>query len=338
LAKIAEGYLNQPMRKFRNSNNLSGGETPQIIQVFKVSIIVLLTLNAGGLIAYLALSGNKGDHPRNGDANPFASLPEFKINPQTFDTKINLEKALSQIPQSKNQTLSKASLQILRPGMTLDEVEVLLGAGKQANKEDIKIAFGNGSIKGGADGPPEDQWMNNAQKSGVTAWYQWRENDSSIFVGFAIGKRSGKLKALLSFWVERFSVSGGLYGFRTDAGFLTFGDPDQITDARDAENRKINDPKWKKGAARQLLLGRWQDSIRRICEFKSDGTLKGYAQGNSICTFRFIDEDHIEISIPETQMQPGRILRHRVLINKEELLLVWEMGNQNVLSEYKRAK
>jgi hypothetical protein len=140
----------------------------------------------------------------------------------------------------------------------------------------------------------------------VTVWYQWRADEFSIFVGFAKGKRTGKLKALLNFWVERVMTAPGLYGFLSEAGFLVQSpDPDQITDAREAQNRLINDPKWKKEKERELLVDRWQGSLRLGYDFSTDGTVKVTGVQPYTSNYRFVDDDHIEINIPAFQFQPA---------------------------------
>ncbi len=264
---------------------------------------------AGGLF------GNKG-----GDAGPFGLGGDLLAPGKPAVTAI-----------------TKNDLSKLQEGMTLEEVEAILGAGKLSDQEGMKTAFGGSS--GDPNGPPEAQWMNNGRSSGVTSWYQWRNDDLSIYVGFAPGKRSGKLKAMLSFWVERFAVSQGLYGFRSNVGFMMSGDdPDQFTDNRDAQNRVLDDPKWKKGSARQLLPGRWKDSVQAGYEFGTNSAVKAFGAVAYTGTYRFIDDDTIEITRPESQFLPGRVERYRVLVTNNELLLVYHVGRLRILQEYKRVK
>lgn len=232
--------------------------------------------------------------------------------------------------------VTKNDLSKLQEGMTLAEVEAVLGVGKATDQEGMRTAFGGTS--GGPNSPPEEQWMNNGRSSGVARWYQWRSGDLGILVGFAPGKRSGKLKAMLGLWVERVAVSPGLYGFRSEAGFMASGDPDQITDTRDAQNRVLEDPKWKKGTARMLLPGRWKDSVQAGYEFGTSGAVKTFGFGEYTGTYRFTDDDTIEITRPENRIQPGRVERYRVLVTRDELLLVSHVGRLRILQEYTRVK
>jgi DNA-directed RNA polymerase subunit RPC12/RpoP len=236
-----------------------------------------------------------------------------------------------------SKPVTKDDLPKIKGAMSLEEVQAILGPGKVADENDMKVAFGNRSMHSDK-GPPEEQWMNNGRMASVTSWYQWRSDDFSIFVGFGKGKRTGTLKALLSFWVERVSVGGGLYGFRSEPGLMLFGNPDDLTDARAAQDKVIDDPKWKGGNARQLLLGRWKNAFEFGYEFTADGIVKAVGIEKYTSTYRFIDDENIEINVPAFPFQPARIDKMRVLVNKTELILVRVIGERRDLLDYKRVK
>jgi hypothetical protein len=278
----------------------------------------LLLLIGGGAVAFFAFRSNgqgSGINPGGGLLSPSG----FGVNP--LATKANFEK--------------------LNEVMTLDEVQAILGTGKAAGEEDMAVAFGDGWARDDPKGPPAKQWMGNGRSAGVTSWYQWRNGAFSIFVGFAKGKRSGKDKALLSFWVEALNsgVQGfGVHGFRSDVGFMALGEPDQISDARSAEERKLNDAKWKKGNPRQLLVGRWQDVLACGYEFAADGRVKSFGLEEYASTYRFVDDDHIEISVPAMPLRPAHMAKYRVLVTQTELVLVREEGRKVFPLEFKRVR
>jgi len=303
----------RPPRRRRSASG-SG----MLVAWLAVAGVIVLVLLAGGVAAVIALRG-KGGNPFAPGGGPF-SASGLGLN--SLATKANFEK--------------------LNEGMTLDEVQFILGAGNLAGESEMKIAFGDGWARDDPKGPPAQQWMDNGRQAGVTSWYQWRNGNFCIFVGFAKGKRTGKDKALLSFWVERLDSGtkplAYVEGFRSDVGFLATGDPDRVTDAREAEDRRLNDPKWKKGNPRQLLLGRWQDAIHCGYEFAADGAVKSFGLYEYASTYRFIDDSHIEINVPAMPLMPSRMERLRVLVTQSELLLVREDGCRRVIVEYKRIK
>ncbi len=234
--------------------------------------------------------------------------------------------------------VSKASLDKLEDGMTLDEVKDILGPGKEATREDMDMAFGN--IIGAGQSPAE-QWERNAKNNqGKTTWYQWRSGDNSIFVGFVTGKKSGTEIALLSFFVHRL----GNNGFESSSNMMARGvaDPDVIAKARSDRIKMLNDPKWKEGKPRELLLGKWQTSPQDSYTFGADGKVQVNSfGGNYESTYKFTDDDHIQITIPANKGFPPNpqplTMSYRVLVSKDELKLL-SIPKNFVMLQYKRAK
>jgi hypothetical protein len=296
----------------------SSGGSGISITLLAIGSIALLILVVVGIFAVMAFRG-KGGSPLAAGGGMF-SPSGLGINP--LATKANFDK--------------------LDEGMTLEEVQSIVGPGKAADESDMEVAFGKGWARDDPRGPPAQQWTKNGRQAGVTSWYQWCNGDFSIFVGFAKGKRSGKDKALLGFWVERLDRGvkpiDYIEGFRSDVGFTANGDPDKVTDAHDAENRRLNDPKWKKGNPRQLILGRWRDSLACGYEFGANGLLKSFGLDEYISTYRFIDDDNIEINVPAATLKPARMERYRVLVAQNELVLVRQDGHRRVFMEYQRVR
>lgn len=220
-----------------------------------------------------------------------------------------------------NPAVNRASLDRLEAGMSLEEVQAILGTGKPAGNNDILDAFAG--FKDAAD-----KWFANSQTAGVTAWYRWQNGDESIFVGFAKGRRSGKQRALLAFWVHRTTSSLGR-GYNSDPGFTESArliDPDVLDQKRREEKKLLDDPKWKQGNPRQLLIGRFEDSIRSGYEFRANGTYESFGFGEYRSTYRFIDDQHIEITIPGgSGFPPGPktvTKQYRVFVARDELILL----------------
>lgn len=94
-----------------------------------------------------------------------------------------------------NPAVNQAAMQKLQPGMTPEQVQLALGAGRTSNQNDLREAFARHN-------ETADQWSEKGTSIGVTIWYQWRNGSESIFVGFAKGRRTGKLRAVLAIWVK----------------------------------------------------------------------------------------------------------------------------------------
>lgn len=221
-----------------------------------------------------------------------------------------------------NPAVNRASLDRLEAGMSLEEVQAILGSGKAAGHSDLIDAFAG--FKDDAD-----KWVGNSQAAGVTAWYRWQNGDESIFVGFAKGRRSGKQRALLAFWVQRSTTSSGMRGYISDPAFTESArliDPDILDQKRRDEKKMLDDPKWKQGNPRQLIIGRFEDSFRSGYEFRANGTYDSFGFFAHHSTYRFIDDQHIEIMIPGGPgFPPGAktmIKQYRVFVARDELILL----------------
>ena len=174
--------------------------------------------------------------------------------------------------------------------MALDEVNAVLGPGRLATQADMNRAFGKFSL--GAAG----KWMEAGRQAGVTSWRQWQNGDESIFVGFDKGKRTGKDRAITSFWVKPHAQ-----GFDSDLGILPLpaffgGDPDDLADERDEKNKIINDPKFKAGDPKKLLVGDGSIILTAAMSSMPTAATSAWAQiqGNK----KFTAADEIELQIP----------------------------------------
>ncbi len=237
-------------------------------------------------------------------------------------------------PQAR---ITRADLDKIVSAMTLDEVNAILGPGRLATPADMRAAFNeNRPIPISAT----DSWKRNAEIVGVKAWHQWRNGDESIFVGFAKGKKTGKERALISFWVKRLDD-----GFKANPGLLPLfriDDPDAIAEERDAEEKLTNDPKFKQGDAKKLIVGQWADEVKHGWVFRADGTFHDRSPGGDPGDYRFTAPDQIELSYkPDWPgVAPGTIHHvksFKVLVS-EDTLILRRLPGEGLTQVYKRTK
>ncbi len=223
-----------------------------------------------------------------------------------------------------NRKVTKENFEKLEAGMTLKEVEAILGSGTKSDLDDIDEAYGkdrgHGRIRAAVD-----MWRDNGQQAEVSQWYKWRNGDLSVFVGFApTDKGEG---AALSFWVEQIHVQGGR-GYNSEPGIVTAGNVNSIIRERDKIARMIEEPRWKGGDRQKLIVGSWRKGITGY-DFTADGTLKYFLGGplDYETSYRFSDGEHVEWDQPVMQFPgmkpvPPRPRRVLVLVDQNELYLV----------------
>lgn len=235
---------------------------------------------------------------------------------------------LNAAPQAK---FVRDDIHKIEAGMTVEEVNAVLGEGRVANQNDMSRAFG--TFRLGADA----KWTQAGRDAGVTTWRQWQNGDQRIFVGFGKGKRSGKDRALASFWVRPHGD-----GFESDLGILPLpaffrDDPDNVAQERDEKNKVLNDPRFKAGDPKKLLVGKWLTYRDNGFEFRADGTYDRIGrryQG----TYRFVGADEIELHIPpggEFVGGPAMTEKHKIWVSTEDLIM--QLLPHRLKLSYKRA-
>lgn len=232
------------------------------------------------------------------------------------------------VPPAK---FEKDDIHKIEPGMTVDEVNALIGEGRPANQNDMRQAFGNFAL--GADA----KWTNAGREAGVSSWRQWKNGDQRIFVGFAKGQKSGRDRAVASFWVRPLPN-----GFESDPGIMPLpaffgGDPDDIAKEREEKNKHLNDPKFKAGDPKKKILAKWLTDRDNGFEFRADGTYDRIGrryQGK----YKFVAADEIELHIPpggEFVGGPALTERHKIWVSDEELIM--QLLPHRLKLTYKRA-
>ncbi len=210
--------------------------------------------------------------------------------------------------------VTAADLDRIKIFMTRDEVEAVLGKGKEADLDTV-----------------HPNWIETGQKCRVTLWQQWKNGDDSLYVGFGQGT-SGTHRAVVSFFVEN---SRGEKSFRqeTKIGFINldpFGsDLDDLARDRAGEDKLLNSPRWLKGPAiRKSLVGSWVAIGVGHYLFKEDGTCEWHSGADRFTgTYRFTDDEHAELTIKAAPLFPGQQTdtkkqTFKVLVDQAELILV----------------
>jgi hypothetical protein len=226
--------------------------------------------------------------------------------------------------------VTAADLDKLDMFMTKGEVEALLGPGRQADIEDI-----------------HPNWIEAGRRCGATHWREWKNGETSLIVGFGQGK-SGTPRAVISFFVHNFT-RGQVVGQETKIGFLHLslvgGDLDEQARERGKQRALLKSPRWRKGPAiRKTLVGSWVAAFVGAYDFKEDGTCQGSAPGDRFAgTYRFTNDEHIELTLESEPFVPGqaprtRTLHCKVLVDDEELILIDDQFPRAAPTVYQRRK
>jgi hypothetical protein len=148
----------------------------------------------------------------------------------------------------------------------------------------------------------------------------WRKGSDHILVTFMTSKKYGDIVVMTNLYIDR---GGG----SSDGGNLS-DNPVFVERERDRieETTKVhNDPRWKKGQAKTLLVGTW-GSAKFYTEFKADGSLSLPGAGalgkpvRTLGTYKFIDEEHIQYDVPQSAFENKKV--YKVLVNEKELYLL----------------
>jgi predicted Zn finger-like uncharacterized protein len=221
----------------------------------------------------------------------------------------------------------------LLEGMTVEEVETILGPGKVCTLEDAlrTVVY--------EAGDPRRQRLVPAGLDDGTTWRVWENGGLTVVANFRKGKAG--VERLVS--VQRVShLPGGAVETRSNTG--GHADLDAVAAERVKNQQLLKDPRWKTGAAvRTALVGSWRSpkgaDARRGWDFNADGTCVhydgrfGFGEGQlgveSRGNYRFVDDAHVEIvtsnplqGFPGQQPPDPVTARYKVLVDDKELVLV----------------
>jgi predicted Zn finger-like uncharacterized protein len=221
----------------------------------------------------------------------------------------------------------------LLEGMTVGEVEAIIGPGKVCTLEDALR-----TIVYEADDPRRQRFVPAGLDDGTT-WRLWENGGLTVMANFRKGK-SG-VERLAS--VQRLShLPGGAVETRNMTG--GHADLDAVAAERVKNQQSLKDPRWKTGAAvRTALVGYWRSpkgaGARHGWDFNADGTCVHYdgrfglgedqlgveSRGN----YRFVDDAHVEIvtsnpfqGFPGQQPAAPVTQRLKALVDDKELVFV----------------
>src|SRR5687767_7548845 len=107
--------------------------------------------------------------------------------PRTVTAAMILTTCLVLTGCQRNKSLTKANFDKINPGMTLAEVQTLLGA---PGEEDPELSMAEGSSVAGAVGVGGTLESMTPKKS-ATKWYRWSSGSKTVQVAFLEGKVAG---------------------------------------------------------------------------------------------------------------------------------------------------
>jgi hypothetical protein len=239
-----------------------------------------------------------------------------------------------------NPKVDEANLNKLWAAMALDQVQTLLGPGKECDANEISRVCD-------AAFDAHHQGIGLAVTLAGTAckvqsWYHWQNGGLHVFAGFQ-KSTAGVPRLVLLQWYRQ-EPSGAFESVQAitlvDHPFAAPNALDIMAANHEAQEKLPNDPKWKTGAAiRQSLVGKWRvpsfDPVNfpslEGYDFNADGTCVriGGPGDRHPGTYHFVDDTHIEITTANDIMLLGggtgpSTRRFRVLVSAKELILVTE--------------
>ncbi len=230
----------------------------------------------------------------------------------------------------------------LKVGMSLAEVEAVLGGSRSSSENELASAIRRGGITTDLSG-----WIGSqgTLQQKITSWRKWDGKNLQAWVAF-VGTSDGE-KAALSMALVPFEHGGS----NLQTGFIQSpSDVEKESNLRKAENAVRNDAKWVRGPkAREFLTGEWSDVYADGYVFGSDGKLKEVDQftfqimeipndmfaARPGLTFRVVDDNHLEIVTPSPFLPlPGQppppayvdtrptVTAYEFYVNQDELVMI----------------
>jgi hypothetical protein len=156
-------------------------------------------------------------------------------------------------------------------------------------------------------------------------------------MGFGKGQRTGKDRALAGFWVQPHAN-----GFDSELGILPLpgffrDDPDAVAQEREEKNKILNDPKFKAGDYKKLIVAKWLTDRDNGFHFHADGTYDRIGRRYR-GTYKFVGADEIELHIPPGgEFVGGAAMteKHKIWVSTEDLIM--QMLPHRLKLSYKRA-
>jgi|GEM_PF-4335081 len=233
--------------------------------------------------------------------------------------------------------VTMANFKSLRPGMTLPEVENVLGGSRSSSEDDYRNAL----RQAGFDRSLEDTMGTYQGLLGeITAWRRWEGKDLRVWVAF-VQTKDGPRAAYST------SLTPFHGAYKSESGFIVSGarELEKASEDRSQESAIRNDPKWVRGPqARELILGEWRDERANGYVFGPNGKLTEWSvfamELNNAPSYRITGDREVEITIPSPfnpppghpsppgfVNQPPTISRYEYYVNQDELALIDVSGH-----------
>lgn len=234
--------------------------------------------------------------------------------------------------------VTPANFRSLKPGMTLPEIESILGGSRSSSANDLRD-----ELRAAYFAATElDSAMGSAPGllSQISTWRRWEGKDLRVWVAFVQAKDEPRAAFCTS--LEPF----GQKWYKHEPLFVTSGgrELDKAADNRKQEDAIRNDAKWVRGAkSRELLFGEWRDDTSVGYIFEPNGKLTEPGSSFEIPadqqpTYRIADERHLEITWPPPLASiPGQphiigptTRRFEYHVNRDELAMI-ESSDRGIL-------
>lgn len=211
-------------------------------------------------------------------------------------------------------TLSPEMLDGIKMGMTVAEVETVLGLGQKCDATTVSRTVDEFQGKNGD--------TLNLQVMRARSWRLWRDSDNCILVGFAGSRRWGEVASYCC-WMARNGQNRQITAFGIDLDllreFLTRNESDFAKTA------------WARGPdIRKTIVGKWADergTLRYV--FNGDGTMTlHFTVIPHTVPYRFVADDTIEYQIDTSKPPKQRIIH----VNAGALVYFKRLPNGKVMS------
>ncbi len=237
--------------------------------------------------------------------------------------------------------VTSANFFSLKPGMTLAEIENILGGSRSSSADELRSAL----RQAGYDETELESAMGSqpALLGEITAWRRWEGQDLRVWVAFVQAK--DEQRAAFSTSLTPFRG-----GYKRELGFIITNaqEVDKASENRKQEDSLRNDAKWLRGAqASQWLIGEWRDEKANGYLFAPSGNLVELnifeqMPGRGL-TFRILDDRYVEIITPSPfAPMPGHppppsfvnltptTQRYEYFVNQDELALI-DVSKQTIM-------
>jgi hypothetical protein len=193
--------------------------------------------------------------------------------------------------------VTEANFRSLRTGMTLGEVENILGGSRSSSSDELKDALRREGFLDRYEQATRINKFDFFQE--LSLWRRWESKDARVWVGFGRSKDANRAAFSICFtpFMGRYKCETGLMPTSAD-------EMDSAAEFRKQEQSIRGGAKWVTGAqARGLLLGEWRDEKANGYLFGPNGKLSELSvfepvQGRSEPTYRIVDDRILEILTP----------------------------------------